>query len=163
MRPRSRITTAISVARQLLLGRERCGVADAVGRVVALQAQDAASPYLALWNRIEAFDPDDLTAAYADHRVLKAPLMRITLHAVRAEDYPAFRRAMVSSLRASRVGDRRFRVIGVLASTGSGLGMNTDELAIVPVSAAHPSGAACRRQRDRQSPRSGWQVPVSAS
>ncbi|MBS1178267.1 MAG: hypothetical protein H6R06_2679 [Proteobacteria bacterium] len=35
-----------------------------------------------------------------------------------------------------RVGDRRFRVIGVLASTGSGLGMNTDELAIVPVSLA---------------------------
>jgi putative ABC transport system permease protein len=35
-----------------------------------------------------------------------------------------------------RVGDRRFRVIGVLAATGSGLGMNTDELAIVPVSVA---------------------------
>ncbi len=35
-----------------------------------------------------------------------------------------------------RIGDRRFRVIGVLASTGSGLGMNTDELAIVPVAAA---------------------------
>lgn len=35
-----------------------------------------------------------------------------------------------------RVGDRRFRVIGVLAPTGSGLGMNTDELAIVPVSLA---------------------------
>jgi putative ABC transport system permease protein len=35
-----------------------------------------------------------------------------------------------------RVGDRRFRVIGVLASTGSGLGMNTDDLAIVPVSVA---------------------------
>jgi putative ABC transport system permease protein len=35
-----------------------------------------------------------------------------------------------------RVGDRRFRIIGVLAPTGSGLGMNTDELAIVPVSLA---------------------------
>ena len=35
-----------------------------------------------------------------------------------------------------RVGDRRFRVIGVLAASGSGLGMNTDELAIVPVSTA---------------------------
>jgi putative ABC transport system permease protein len=35
-----------------------------------------------------------------------------------------------------RVGDRRFRVIGVLAATGSGLGMNTDELAMVPVSLA---------------------------
>jgi len=35
-----------------------------------------------------------------------------------------------------RVGDRRFRVIGVLAASGSGLGMNTDELAIVPVATA---------------------------
>ena len=35
-----------------------------------------------------------------------------------------------------RVGDRRFRVVGVMASTGQGLGMNTDELVIVPVSLA---------------------------
>ena len=35
-----------------------------------------------------------------------------------------------------RIADRRFRVIGILASTGAGLGMNTDELAIVPVAQA---------------------------
>ena len=35
-----------------------------------------------------------------------------------------------------RIGDRRVRVIGVLQSTGQGLGMNTDELVIVPVSLA---------------------------
>ena len=35
-----------------------------------------------------------------------------------------------------RVGDRRFRIVGVLASTGQGLGMNTDELVIVPVALA---------------------------
>lgn len=35
-----------------------------------------------------------------------------------------------------RLGDRRFRVIGVLAPSGTGLGMNSDELAIVPVSLA---------------------------
>ena len=35
-----------------------------------------------------------------------------------------------------RVGDRRFRVIGVLGTSGMGLGMNTDELAFVPVSTA---------------------------
>jgi putative ABC transport system permease protein len=35
-----------------------------------------------------------------------------------------------------RVGDRRLRVVGVLKSTGQGLGMNTDELVIVPVSLA---------------------------
>jgi putative ABC transport system permease protein len=35
-----------------------------------------------------------------------------------------------------RVGDRRFRIVGVLASSGQGLGMNTDELVIVPVALA---------------------------
>src|SRR5574343_2107634 len=35
-----------------------------------------------------------------------------------------------------RVGDRRLRVIGGLAPTGQGLGMNTDELWIVPVALA---------------------------
>lgn len=35
-----------------------------------------------------------------------------------------------------RIGDRRFRVVGVLASTGQGLGMNSDELVIVPVAQA---------------------------
>jgi putative ABC transport system permease protein len=35
-----------------------------------------------------------------------------------------------------RIGDRRFRIVGVLASSGQGLGMNTDELVIVPVALA---------------------------
>ncbi len=35
-----------------------------------------------------------------------------------------------------RVGDRRLRVVGVLKPTGQGLGMNTDELVIVPVALA---------------------------
>ncbi len=35
-----------------------------------------------------------------------------------------------------RIGDRRFRVIGILASQGQSLGFNTDEMVIVPVGAA---------------------------
>ncbi|MDO8933818.1 MAG: ABC transporter permease [Rhodocyclaceae bacterium] len=35
-----------------------------------------------------------------------------------------------------RIGDRRFRVIGVLASQGQSLGFNTDELVIVPLASA---------------------------
>lgn len=35
-----------------------------------------------------------------------------------------------------RIGDRRFRVVGVLASSGQGMGMNTDELVMVPVAQA---------------------------
>lgn len=35
-----------------------------------------------------------------------------------------------------RIGDRRFRVVGVLAKQGESLGFNTDEVVIVPVAAA---------------------------
>lgn len=38
--------------------------------------------------------------------------------------------------RMIRVGDRRLRVIGVMEQSGRGLGMNTDELVIVPVATA---------------------------
>ncbi|MDP2170417.1 MAG: ABC transporter permease [Rhodocyclaceae bacterium] len=38
--------------------------------------------------------------------------------------------------RTMRIGDRRFRVIGVLAQTGQGLGMNADEVVILPVATA---------------------------
>lgn len=99
--------------RQLLLRRESIDVVDAVHRIVALQAQEPASPYLALWNRLVDFDPTELDAAFADHAIIKASLMRITLHAVHPEDYPAFHNAMVSSLRASRLYDRRYKSTGL--------------------------------------------------
>jgi len=35
-----------------------------------------------------------------------------------------------------RIGDRRFRVIGIMATQGESLGMNTDEIVIVPLAAA---------------------------
>jgi hypothetical protein len=102
-----------TLQRQLLLRREPLGVVDAVRRVVALQAQEAPSPYIALWNRLAAFDPAELDAAFADHAVVKATLIRITLHAVVADDYPAFHSAMLPILRASRLTDRRFTSTGL--------------------------------------------------
>ena len=36
-----------------------------------------------------------------------------------------------------RLGDRRFRVIGVMATQGESMGLNTDEIVIVPVVSAH--------------------------
>jgi len=95
-----------TLARQLLLTREPLGVGDAVRRVLALQAQQPASPYLALWNRLAGFAPADLDAAFADRTLVKATLLRITLHAVHAEDYPMVREAMRPTLYASRLGHR---------------------------------------------------------
>ncbi|HEX6501173.1 MAG TPA: winged helix DNA-binding domain-containing protein [Micromonosporaceae bacterium] len=102
-----------TLRRQMLLTRERLDPVDAVRRVVALQAQEPASPYLALWNRLVDFDAAALDAAFADYAVVKATLMRITLHVVHADDYPDFHNALTPSLRASRLGDRRFHASGL--------------------------------------------------
>ncbi|MBX9243532.1 AlkZ family DNA glycosylase [Actinotalea ferrariae] len=95
-----------TLARQLLLRREPIGVADAVRRVVAVQAQQPASPYLALWNRVAGFDPAELDEAFADGTVVKATLMRATLHAVHREDHGAVYAALQPTLRGPRVEDR---------------------------------------------------------
>ncbi|GAA0935774.1 winged helix DNA-binding domain-containing protein [Nonomuraea longicatena] len=95
-----------TLGRQLLLEREPLSVPDGVRRVVALQAQDPASPYVALWNRLGGFAPADLDAAFAGGSVVKATLMRITLHAVHAEDYPDFRGAVQPTLYSGRLGAR---------------------------------------------------------
>ena len=76
---------------------------EAVHRAVALQTQEPASSYLALWNRVEAFDPAALDRAYVDHAIVRATLMRVALHAVDAADYPVFHEAMQPRLRAARL------------------------------------------------------------
>jgi hypothetical protein len=121
MRLTARRLNRATLARQLLLGREPLDAAEGVRRVVALQAQEAASPYLALWNRLAPFDPAGLDAAFADRAVIKATLMRITLHAVAAADYPPFHRAMAESLRAARLNDRRYTQTGLSAADADAL------------------------------------------
>ena len=113
MRLTARQLNRATLARQLLLRREAVAVVEAVRRVVALQAQEPASPYVALWNRVDGFDPAELDVAFASQAIVKAQLMRITLHAVTAGDYPPFHEAMQHTLRAARLHDRRFENEGV--------------------------------------------------
>src|SRR2546425_871704 len=78
------------LARQMLLRREKVGVVDAIERLGGLQAQWAPSPYVALWSRLAAFDRDRLTRPIDRGDVVKATLMRATLHLVSAREYPAY-------------------------------------------------------------------------
>jgi hypothetical protein len=78
------------LARQLLLRRERVGVVDAIERLACLQAQWAPSPYVALWSRLAGFDRAQLTSAIDRGDVVKATIMRATLHLVSAREYPAY-------------------------------------------------------------------------
>lgn len=90
------------LARQLLLRRERLPVVRAVERIGALQAQWPPSPYVALWTRLDGFERPALAAAIARRSVVKATLMRMTLHHVSARDYLAYagilRRARLAEL-----------------------------------------------------------------
>ena len=79
-----------TLARQLLLRRQRVSVTQALGRVAGLQAQWPPSPYLGLWSRVEGFTAGQLTRAIARPTVVKATLMRTTLHLVTATDYLAY-------------------------------------------------------------------------
>ena len=78
------------LARQLLLKRERLSVPRAIERLGALQAQFPIAPYVGLWSRLEQFDRDGLLRAIQRRSVVKATLMRQTLHHVSARDYLAY-------------------------------------------------------------------------
>ncbi|MEM7091649.1 MAG: winged helix DNA-binding domain-containing protein [Actinomycetota bacterium] len=109
-----------TLQRQLLLRREPVGVRDAVRRIVALQAQSPSAPYVALWNRIADLDLNTVDEAFADRSLVKASLMRITLHAVDVTDYPVFHAASTRLLRAARLNDRRFRDTGLTTEDADG-------------------------------------------
>lgn len=76
-----------TLARQMLLAREAVDVVDAVGRLGALQAQEAKPPFVALWSRVEDFSADALVDAFAEKRVVRGTLMRGTVHLARTEDF----------------------------------------------------------------------------
>ena len=76
-----------TLARQLLLERVAIQPTTAIERIGGLQAQEPASPYLALWSRLEAFDPAAVDRAFQRRRLVKATLMRSTLHVVTRDDY----------------------------------------------------------------------------
>lgn len=80
-----------TLARQLLLGRTTGPVPSVVSHLVGLQAQAAVSPFVSLWSRVEGLSRDDVAALVEARDLLKATLMRGTLHLTAAADYPWLR------------------------------------------------------------------------
>jgi hypothetical protein len=87
-----------TLARQLLLERASLSAWNAVEWLGGLQAEDVSNPYIALWNRLQGFQPEDLSFALEERRVVAAPLMRGEVHLVTASDYRLWRRALQSAL-----------------------------------------------------------------
>jgi hypothetical protein len=75
-----------TLARQYLLQRTDVPILDAVEHLVGLQAQLPLNPYLALWSRLDPFQPDDLGQLLLDRKVVRIAVMRSTIHLVTADD-----------------------------------------------------------------------------
>jgi hypothetical protein len=82
--------TAALAARQLLLERRPLSAVEAIRRLTPLQGQDSPAPYVALAGRLDGFTREGLEAAITAGHVVKATIMRNTLHLVHAVDYPAY-------------------------------------------------------------------------
>ncbi len=83
-----------TLSRQLLLERSTITPTAAIERLVGMQAQLASAPYVGLWTRLKNFQRSDLASAIESRQVVKATLMRATLHLISANDYLHFRTAM---------------------------------------------------------------------
>ena len=96
------------LARQLLLERVSMDVRDAVAHLVGLQGQEPLQPYYGLWSRLVDFQPESLAELLLQRAVVRAPLMRTTVHLVTAEDalaiYPLVRPVLTRTLRSTPFG-----------------------------------------------------------
>jgi hypothetical protein len=87
--------------RQLLLERKRISVPKAVAKLVALQAQYAPSPYVALWARVEGFRKEQLSSNRA---LVKAGSFRTTLHVMARAEFPSIASSYIESQRGRTEG-----------------------------------------------------------
>jgi hypothetical protein len=72
--------------RQGLLARSDTPAIDMIEQLVGMQAQEPQNPYLALWSRLDGFDPAELSRLLAERHAVRAQLMRATIHLVSARD-----------------------------------------------------------------------------
>jgi DNA glycosylase AlkZ-like len=83
-----------TLARQLLLERKQLSPRKVVERLVGMQAQWPSAPYVGIWTRTTSFRREALERELARATVVKATVMRQTLHLVTPRDYALLRAAM---------------------------------------------------------------------
>jgi len=75
------------LARQLLLERVERPALDVIEHLVGLQAQAPLAPYVALWSRLEGFEPGELSGLLERREAVRAVgMLRTTIHLLSARD-----------------------------------------------------------------------------
>src|SRR5438270_11691351 len=83
-----------TLARQLLLERKRLPPTAVIERLVGMQAQWPAAPYIGIWTRTTSFRREALERELGRAAVVKATVMRQTLHLLARRDYALIRAAL---------------------------------------------------------------------
>lgn len=109
----SRALGRATLARQMLLARERVPALRAIERLAALQAQAPRTPFVALWSRVEGFRREELARLLTKHTAVRATTMRGTLHLLAGGDYARMRAALQPSLTKGMLGVLRDRAEGL--------------------------------------------------
>ena len=79
------------LARQLLLARAPQTPMAALTHLLAIQGQLPRTPFLGLWSRLVDFKSAHLLRGVTDREVIRATMMRGTMHVMTAADFLAFR------------------------------------------------------------------------
>ena len=108
-----RALNRITLARQLLLSRSEMMPMQAITHLAGLQAQAPLAPYVGLWTRLAAFRPDHLENLLNERGVLRAHLMRNTVHLVTTADYLEFRPLFQPPMDRALAGNWGRRLAGV--------------------------------------------------
>ncbi len=87
-----------TLARQMLLRREKSTVPRAVERLLAIQAQWPKPPFIALHARLEGFAREHLASAAMKSVVVRGTAFRTTIFVMTARDYGAFRGTITPTL-----------------------------------------------------------------
>jgi len=109
-----------TLARQLLLERKRLSATAVIERLVGMQAQWPPAPYVGIWTRTTSFRRKALERELASAVVVKATVMRQTLHLVTRRDYALLRAALseTNHLDQTSVAKRLAPVVRALAASG---------------------------------------------
>jgi hypothetical protein len=102
-----------TLARQMLLERERVTPLAAVERLVGLQAQWPRPPFIGLWSRIDGFERDALVKLFERRKAVRGTFLRGTIHVVSAEDFVTLRPAVQPALDGAMQSILRSRIDGL--------------------------------------------------
>lgn len=102
-----------TLARQMLLERQAKTPTKALEHLLGVQAQLPRAMYVGLWSRLRDFRRESLTDLAVKRKVVRATLMRATIHLVTVRDYLALRglvQPMLSTMARGAAWSRRQRI-----------------------------------------------------